>query len=54
LAGRTALFCRLSLGLPDDEAARVLHTSPVRIRNRAFRARERVEAELQRREEEEE
>jgi DNA-directed RNA polymerase specialized sigma24 family protein len=54
LASRTALFCRVSLGLPDDEAARVLRTSPVRVRNRAFRARERVEAELQRREEEEE
>src|SRR5215472_660175 len=54
LANRVALFCRVSLGLPDDEVARVLRTSPVRIRNRAFRARERVEAELQRREEEEE
>lgn len=52
LSSRTALFCRVSLGLPDDEVARVLHTSPLRVRNRAFRARERVEAELQRREEE--
>lgn len=49
LASRTALFCRVSLGLPDDEVARVLRTSPVRVRSRAFRARERVEAELQRR-----
>ena len=53
LGARLALFCRLALGLPDDEVARVLGTSPVRVRNRVFRARERVEAELQRREEEE-
>lgn len=53
LAGRSALFCRVSLGLPDDEAARVLRTSTRRLRNRAFRARERVEAQLHRREEDE-
>jgi len=53
LPSRTALFCRVSLGLPDDEVARVLRTSPVRVRNRAFRARERVEAELNRLKEEE-
>jgi DNA-directed RNA polymerase specialized sigma24 family protein len=53
LASRAALFCRVSLGLPDDEVARVLGTSPVRVRNRTFRAREHVEADLQRREEDE-
>jgi len=53
LASRTALFCRISLGLPDDEVARVLRMSPVRVRNRAFRAREHVEAELNRMKEEE-
>jgi DNA-directed RNA polymerase specialized sigma24 family protein len=50
-ASRTALFCRVSLGLPDDEVARVLRTSPIRVRGRVFRARERVQAELDRREE---
>jgi DNA-directed RNA polymerase specialized sigma24 family protein len=54
LASRTALFCRVSLGLPDDEVARVLRTSPVRVRNRAFRARERFEAALGHDEEDEE
>jgi DNA-directed RNA polymerase specialized sigma24 family protein len=54
LASRTALFCRVSLGLPDDEVARVLRTSPVRVRNRAFRARERVEAALGHEEEDDE
>jgi DNA-directed RNA polymerase specialized sigma24 family protein len=53
LPARVALFCRVALELPDDEVARVLGTSPVRVRNRVYRARERVEAELQRREEEE-
>jgi DNA-directed RNA polymerase specialized sigma24 family protein len=48
LASRTALFCQVSLGLPDDEAARVLRTSAIRVRSRAFRARERVEAALHR------
>jgi len=49
---RTTLFCRVSLGLPEDEVARVLRTSPARVHSRTERARERVEAELQRREEE--
>lgn len=53
LAVRAALFCRVSLGLPEDEVARVLRTSPIRVRVRTFRARERVEAELDRREREE-
>jgi DNA-directed RNA polymerase specialized sigma24 family protein len=53
LTSRVALFCRVSLGLPEDEVARVLRTSPVRVRNRTFRARERVEAELDRRDVEE-
>ena len=50
-ATRTTLFCRVSLGLPEDEVARVLRTSPARVQSRTDRARERVEAELQRREE---
>jgi len=54
LSARVALFCRVALELPDDEVARVLGTSTVRVRNRVYRARERVEADLQRREEEEE
>jgi DNA-directed RNA polymerase specialized sigma24 family protein len=52
-AWRVALFCRVSLGLPDDEVARILGTSPIRVRSRVFRARERVTAELNRREEDE-
>src|SRR5215469_16849866 len=53
-ATRTTLFCRVSLGLPEDEVARVLRTSPARVQSRTDRARERVQAELQRREEEDE
>jgi DNA-directed RNA polymerase specialized sigma24 family protein len=53
-ATRTTLFCRVSLGLPEDEVARVLRTSPARVHSRTDQARERVEAELQRREEEDE
>jgi len=53
LASRATLFCRVSLGLPDDEVARILGTSPIRVRSRIFRARERVTAELDRREEDE-
>jgi DNA-directed RNA polymerase specialized sigma24 family protein len=52
-ATRTTLFCRVSLGLPEDEVARVLGTSPARVQSRTDRARERVEAELQRTEEDE-
>jgi DNA-directed RNA polymerase specialized sigma24 family protein len=50
---RTTLFCRVSLGLPEDEVARVLRTSPARVHSRTDRAREHVEAELQRQEEDE-
>src|SRR5215469_4593423 len=53
-ATRTTLFCRVSLGLPEDEVARVLRTSPARVHSRTDHARARVEAELQRREEDEE
>jgi DNA-directed RNA polymerase specialized sigma24 family protein len=51
-ATRTTLFCRVSLGLPEDEVARVLGTSPARVHSRTDRARERVAAGLERREEE--
>jgi DNA-directed RNA polymerase specialized sigma24 family protein len=54
VASRTTLFCRVSLGLPDDEVARVLRTSPRRVRSRTIRARESVEAQLQHREDEDE
>jgi hypothetical protein len=50
-ANRAALFCHVSLDLPPDEVARVLGTSTVRVRNRIYRAGERVEAEIRRREE---
>lgn len=54
LALRTALFCRVSLGLPEDEVARVLRTSPRRVHSRTERASARFETELDRREEEDE
>lgn len=51
LATRTALFCYASLDLPMDEVARVLRTSPGRVRARVFRASERVQDEMRRLEE---
>jgi DNA-directed RNA polymerase specialized sigma24 family protein len=52
LAGRAALFCHHSLDLPEDEVARVLHTSPARAHTRIARAADQVRAELERQEEE--
>lgn len=46
LASRIALFCHVSLDLPDDEVARVLHTSPARARRWISSAGWRVEADL--------
>jgi len=54
VVSRTTLFCRVSLGLPEDEVARVLRTSPRRVRSRTIRARDRFEAQLQHREDEDE
>lgn len=51
LASRTALFCFVSLDLPMDEVARVLGTSPGRVRARIYRAGERVQARLDQKEE---
>lgn len=52
LGSRAALFCAVSLDLPADEVARVLHTSVRRARSRIARAIDHVDAELQRLEEE--
>ncbi len=39
---RAALFCFFTLDLPIDEAARVLGTSPARVRSRVYRAEARL------------
>ena len=52
LPSRAALFCSVSLELPVDEVARVLGSSPNRVRTRIYRAGEVVQAELDREDEE--
>ncbi|HKA51679.1 MAG TPA: sigma-70 family RNA polymerase sigma factor [Candidatus Dormibacteraeota bacterium] len=44
---RLALFCRHWLGLPDEEVAVILGTTPNRVRDRIERAEERLHAELE-------
>jgi DNA-directed RNA polymerase specialized sigma24 family protein len=50
LASRASLFCFVSLDLPMDEVARILRTSPSRVRVRVYRATERAQDELRREE----
>lgn len=44
---RLALFCRHWLGLPDEDVAVILGTTPNRVRDRIERAEERLHAELE-------